>query len=285
MIVAGAVWGSAGFLLFPADHPQHVMFLIFVLAGMTAGGVVSFSADLISAVAFSVLLSLPIAIRLFVAGDSLSVTMGMAVMLYLGFMIMSMRRINRHVNENIALRIEAAAREEKMRESEERYRLLLSHLPVGIFHYDTDLVITYCNDRCAGMLRNSVDCIIGLDMKLVRDQAILPSLRKALQGEMAYYEGHYLATYSEAEGWIYMTCAPSRDGQRKDRRRHRDRSGHHRAQGRRRTGSRIWRSTIRSPTCPTGGCCWTGCSRHWRPARAAAGKARCCSSTWTISRR
>jgi diguanylate cyclase (GGDEF)-like protein/PAS domain S-box-containing protein len=212
VMVAGAMWGSSGFLLFPADNPQHVMFLIFVLAGMTAGGVISFSADLVSAVTFSALLSLPIATRLFVAGDSLSVTMSVAVMLYLGFMIMSVRRINQNVNENITLRIEAAGREEKVRESEERYRLLLSHLPVGIFHFDTDLVVTYCNDRCAAMLRNNVDCIVGLDMKLIRDQAVLPSLRKAMQGEMGYYEGRYHATFSEAEGWIYMTCAPVRDG-------------------------------------------------------------------------
>ena len=93
-------------------------------------------------------------------------------------MIMSLRRINRNVYENITLRIEAAAREEKVRESEERYRLLLSHLPVGIFHYDTNLVITYCNDRFADILRNSVDRVIGLDMKLLKEQAILPSLRK-----------------------------------------------------------------------------------------------------------
>lgn len=211
VMVAGAVWGSAGFLLFPANHPQHVMFLIFTLAGMTAGGVASFSADLISAVAFSVLLSLPITIRLFVAGDKLSVAMGVAVMLYLGFMIMSLRRINRNVYENITLRIEAAAREEIVKEGKERYRLLLSHLPVGIFHYDTDLVITYCNDRFANMLRNSAERVIGLDMKAIKDQAILPSLRKALVGETGYYEGRYLATYSDAEPWTYMTCAPFQD--------------------------------------------------------------------------
>ena len=68
VMVAGAVWGSAGFLLFPVQHPEHEMFLIFTLAGMTAGGVASFSADLVSAVAFSVLIILPLAIRLIVAG-------------------------------------------------------------------------------------------------------------------------------------------------------------------------------------------------------------------------
>lgn len=212
VILAGAVWGSAGVLLFPADHPQYVMFLIFTLAGMTAGGVISFSADLISAVAFSVLISLPVTLRLFVAGDSLSVTMGVAVVLYLGFMIMSIRRINSNTYENITLRLDAASREEKVRESEERYRLLLSHLPVGIFHYDTNLVITYCNDRFAHILRNTLDHVRGLDMKVLKDQSILPSLRKALEGEQGHYEGHYLATYSDAEGWIYMTCTPFRDG-------------------------------------------------------------------------
>nr|WP_223293804.1 GGDEF and EAL domain-containing protein [Sideroxydans lithotrophicus] len=211
VVVAGAVWGSAGLLLFPAHHPQYVMFLIFTLAGMTAGGVISFSADLVSAVAFSVLLSLPVAIRLFVTGDHLSEAMGVAVLLYLGFMIASIRRINQNICENIILRIEAAAREGKVRESEERYRLLLSHLPVGIFHYNTDLVITYCNDRLAELLHNSVEHVIGLDMKLVKDQAILPSLRKALEGERSNFEGHYLATYSDAEGWAYITCTPFHD--------------------------------------------------------------------------
>ena len=208
VIVAGAVWGSAGFLLFPADHPQFVMFLIFTLAGMTAGGVASFSADLISALVFSILIILPVAIRLFIAQDSVSVTMGIAVLLYLGFMLLSMWRINRSVFESITLRLEAAAREELLKEGKERYRLLLSHLPVGIFHYDANLVITYCNDRFAHILRSSIDRLIGLDMKLLKDQAIMPCLRKALVGETGYYEGQYLATFSDANGWLYMTCAP-----------------------------------------------------------------------------
>ena len=48
-------------------------------------------------------------------------------------------------------------------------------------------------------------------MNTLRDQSVLPSLRKALNGEIALYEGRYLATISDANGWIAMTCAPSRD--------------------------------------------------------------------------
>jgi diguanylate cyclase (GGDEF)-like protein/PAS domain S-box-containing protein len=211
VVAAGMVWGSAGFLLFPDQHPQHQMFLIFMLAGLTAGGVVSYSADLLSGILFSILLIVPLVVRLLLAGDNLSFAMSMAALLYLGFMLMSLRHINYNLCENIALRLEAAARESAVRASEERYRLLLSHSPVGIFHYDTRLVINYCNPLLAEILHSSAERITGLDMHLLKDQSFLPALRRALAGEVGYYEGYYRATYSVADGWIAMTCAPSQD--------------------------------------------------------------------------
>ena len=210
-LLAGMAWGSAGLLLFPADYPQHQLFLVFMLAGLTAGGVISYSADLASALVFAVLALTPIIIRLSLVDDGLYVAMSLAVMLYLGFMVMSLRHINRNTYDNIVLRIEAAEREETVKTSEERYRLLLGHSPVGIFHYDTNLIITYSNNHFAEILRNSIERIIGLDMKRLKDQSIMPTLRKALKGEIGNYEGHYSATFSKAAVWIFMTCAPFRD--------------------------------------------------------------------------
>jgi PAS domain S-box-containing protein len=212
VLAISAVWGTAGFLLFPPNDPQHQMFLIYMLAGLSAGGVVSFSADLVSAILFSILSLLPLTIRLFITGDSLSMAMGMAGMLYLGFMIVTLRLFNRSLTENIVLRLEAVAREEIMRTSEERYRMLLNHLPVGIFHFDTNLVITYCNKRFADILHNSVDSIVGSDIKTLNDQSILPASRIALRGELGLYEGQYSTTSSDTITWIDMTCEPSHDG-------------------------------------------------------------------------
>jgi len=96
------------------------------------------------------------------------------------------------------LRLEAAAREKTVNTSKERYRLLLKHSPVGIFHYDTNLVITYCNEHFADILHNSVDGIVGSNMKTFNDQSILPTSRKALKGEMIHYEGQYYPTFNEA---------------------------------------------------------------------------------------
>ncbi|MDD5266490.1 MAG: EAL domain-containing protein [Methylococcales bacterium] len=212
ILVIGMVWGSAGFLMFPAGNTHYQLFLVFMMAGLSAGGVISFSADLLSAIVFSVTSLLPLDIRLFITGDRLSVAMGMAGMLYIGFMIISLHRINRSLTENIVLRLEASEREEIVRTSEERYRLLLNHSPVGIFHFDMNLFITYCNERFADILYNSVDGIVGSNMNILRDQSLLPPLRKALRGEMVHYEGQYCATLDDAKIWIDMTCAPSRDG-------------------------------------------------------------------------
>jgi PAS domain S-box-containing protein len=211
VIAVGTVWGSAGFLMFPPNDPPYQMFLVFMLAGLSAGGVVAFSPDLISAITFSMTSLLPIVTRLFIAGDSLSLAMSMAGMLYLSFMVISLVHINRSITENIVLRLEAVAREEIMRTNEERYRLLLKHSPVGIFHYDTNLVITYCNERFAYILHNSVDDIVGSDMKKFKDQSILSASKKALEGETVFYEGQYCPTSSDECIWIDMTCAPSRD--------------------------------------------------------------------------
>jgi diguanylate cyclase (GGDEF)-like protein/PAS domain S-box-containing protein len=174
--------------------------------------VISYSADLASAIGFAVLVLVQIILRLFFAGDGVHLAMGLAGMLYLGFMVMSIRHTNRHLIENIRLRLEAVVHEESVRSGEERYRLLLKHAPVGIFHYDTDFVITYCNARFADILRSSVDLLVGLDMKSLRDQSVLPALSNAMEGKIGFYEGRYLATLRDADTWIEMTCAPSRDG-------------------------------------------------------------------------
>ncbi|MDO9238681.1 MAG: EAL domain-containing protein [Methylicorpusculum sp.] len=211
VLAVGIVWGSAGFLMFPGNEPQHQMFLIFMMAGLTAGGVISFSADLISAVVFAVTSLLPIVICLLIKSDTLSVGMGMAGLLYLGFMIVSLRHINRSITENIMLRLEAAAREEVVRTSEERLRLLLKHSPIGIFHYDTNCIITYCNEHFADIQGNSVDGIAGFGMNTFNDQSILPAAKKALEGELVFYEGQNYASLTDSGIAIDMTCAPFLD--------------------------------------------------------------------------
>jgi len=104
--------------------------------------------------------------------------------------------------------VERMQAEEALKESEERYRLLFRRSPVGVFHYDTQLHITDCNDRFVAILQSSRERLVGLDMKTLRDQSVLQALRQAAEGEEDFYEGFYRATTGSAEIWISMRSAP-----------------------------------------------------------------------------
>jgi two-component system cell cycle sensor histidine kinase/response regulator CckA len=111
-------------------------------------------------------------------------------------------------------RLGGNASEEALRESEERYRLLFHKTPIGIFHYTAQLVITECNDRFAEILHSSREKLLGLDMKTLKDQSVIPAISEALEGREGHFEGFYRATTGPAEIWASMRTAPlfERDG-------------------------------------------------------------------------
>lgn len=114
VIASSLLWGATSILMFPADHLQHQMFVIYMLTGLSAGGIVSYSVDLVSAIAYTLITLTPILIRLFLAGDSISFTMSISGFLYLIFLIVSIRNINGNLIENITLRFDAAEREKEI---------------------------------------------------------------------------------------------------------------------------------------------------------------------------
>ena len=107
VLIAGIVWGSTGFLMFPAHDLQHQIFLMLILAGLSAAGMIIFSADFVSAVIYSVSILTPLIINLFIEQGDLSSAMGVAASLYLGFIIISARQINLNLVENISLNLQA----------------------------------------------------------------------------------------------------------------------------------------------------------------------------------
>ncbi len=112
---------------------------------------------------------------------------------------------------DISASIEA---EEALRASEERYRALFRDSPGGVFYYDNNLILTDCNERLVDILKSSREKLIGLDLTTLRDQSVLPAIRKPLQGEDGFYEGHYRAHTSDEELWatVRTTTLYDRDG-------------------------------------------------------------------------
>ena len=96
------------------------------------------------------------------------------------------------------------------REREELYRAVFGQSPVGIFTYNRDMVLTDSNARFAAILESSIEKLVGLDLKRLRDTAVIPSLEEAIRGNVANYEGPYHATTSDAFRWVRFSVSPLR---------------------------------------------------------------------------
>jgi PAS domain S-box-containing protein len=98
--------------------------------------------------------------------------------------------------------------EAALRESEERYRLLFEHSPVGIVYYDAQLCITDCNERLAVILQSCRDWLVGLDIHTASDQSVVPCLQIAIEGQEGSYEDLYHTLSRPAGAWISVRAAP-----------------------------------------------------------------------------
>ncbi|BDX38524.1 hypothetical protein CYCD_18790 [Tenuifilaceae bacterium CYCD] len=90
---------------------------------------------------------------------------------------------------------------------EQKYRLVFENSPVGIFQFDNNLVITNCNDKFVEIFLSSKDKLVGLDMHLLNDKAILNACEASIAGNQGFYEGIYHATTSPAVVFISLKTA------------------------------------------------------------------------------
>ncbi|MBU4471560.1 MAG: response regulator [Desulfobacteraceae bacterium] len=104
--VSGGIWGIASLFLFPTESIAHQSFIAFVLGGMVAGSVGIFSSILRAFLVFSILALLPLAIRFFLIGDPIHLSMGFMLLLFWLIMFLTARRLNQNVLVTIQLKYE-----------------------------------------------------------------------------------------------------------------------------------------------------------------------------------
>lgn len=105
--------------------------------------------------------------------------------------------------------------EQKLRKSEETFRLIVENAPLGILHYDGSGTITACNDIFVSIIGSSKEKLIGLNMLRLPDKRIVHTLEKALKGSTAVFEGNYCSVTSGKTTPVRVLFGPifSRDGE------------------------------------------------------------------------
>jgi len=191
-ITSGCVWGATGVLLFSNDHPEQIAALSIVLAGISAGGVTTLSSVWWVSIGFVIPILLPLKLQFLLQGSPLSVLIGLMLVLFLGLIVTTSRRFSRTIHDNIALRVSMASREAQLRESENRYRSIFQHSPLGVLHFDEQGTITDCNNKLLAILGVGRAQLIGYRM-LARsaDHDVAQAVNDALEKGTGYYEGTY----------------------------------------------------------------------------------------------
>ncbi len=111
------------------------------------------------------------------------------------------------LNENRPIPIQAIPHKTLLRENE-IFRQFFHYSPVGIFLFDTNLVITDLNEKFSQILKLNREALLGLDVNLIHDKRVIPTLKSALLGAEDEYEGGYITTTGNSETYILLKSAP-----------------------------------------------------------------------------
>lgn len=93
VLASAVVWGAGAVLLFPSSDTTLQVFIGFVLAGMSAGGVATLSPSFRTFLLFMAPMLLPYAARLVMVGEVLQIAMASMVLLFAAILTVSARRL------------------------------------------------------------------------------------------------------------------------------------------------------------------------------------------------
>jgi len=187
-----AVWGSASFFLFPEHSLSHQIVFFMIVLGMAAGGISSLCPSLPVVGGFLSLLLIPLIVKMITLGGAEALFKGSLVLLFWAVILIGAVKMSASIRENIQLHLQSVAKEKILKLSEERYRHIFSHAPLGIFHYDAEGVIVDCNEKFIRIIGSSRKLLIGLRMlEKLQDREMLRAIKDSLTIGESYYEGDY----------------------------------------------------------------------------------------------
>lgn len=211
ILASGFMWGIATIIIYPQGNLENIFYFIFILMGVTSGSLIVHSIDLKSALIYPITILIPLIYSLI--GDDLDKIFPMLVgtSLYLIFVLINTKNISQDRENYLAFNYELILREKEKAASEERYKLLLNHSPIGIVHYDMNLEANYYNEQFINIMGIDQEKFITINLSDIKDQNPIKAAKASLKGKMTKYNGIYEMTFKKKLLWINFLSSPVKD--------------------------------------------------------------------------
>jgi PAS domain-containing protein len=138
--IPGIAWGASAFIFFVPDRVELQLFLVCVLAGMSAGIVAAVPSMPAAALAYVLPTMMPLTIQLLLTGTRTGVVMGVMAVIYMGALVFLLRNGYRSFCDGVIA-------EERARQAEEVLRDSIEALSDGYVLYDSELRVVRHNRR------------------------------------------------------------------------------------------------------------------------------------------
>jgi PAS domain S-box-containing protein len=107
---------------------------------------------------------------------------------------------------------EQREKDRSLRENRKKLRTIIDEAPIGIFYYNTDGVITECNDVFVSIIGSSRNVLIGMNMpERLKDQKLIKAVQTSLQEGSAYYEDLYESVTADKKTYVRILFKGIRD--------------------------------------------------------------------------
>ncbi|MDD5211939.1 MAG: EAL domain-containing protein [Sulfuricurvum sp.] len=209
--ISAIVWGSTSAIFFLTDDLLHQIFVIFTLAGMTAGSIVSLSSTMRAFHLYLAFILIPLIIILSIQENSVYQAMVFMTVIYWIILSVTARRFNQNIVQVLKSKILHEYTTNALALSDQYFETIFKEAPAGIFYYNKDLIIIDSNSEMMNILRIDRSQMIGLDLNKLPDTSLNEALSAAIKGEKGYYEGSYISMINKLHLWVTLKTSPMYD--------------------------------------------------------------------------
>lgn len=226
-IIYGALWGISGSILIPHNNMTNQMLVIIILIGVVSGGLHTLQPNMTASILFIILIILPLSVWLFLQNASTYFYIGIALLVYLFFLLMVSWLGNKLLNINFKLRYEnldlvnrLVINNTILEESESRFRSAFDSAAIGMAIVSLEGKWLKVNQSVCQILGYTEEELLKIDFQTVtypEDLEVdLNYVRQLLAGEINFY--HMEKRYIKKNGdviWILLSGSLIRNSENK----------------------------------------------------------------------